>query len=286
MNHFRWPINRALFFLGLAFIFITSFLWADTFAEDSLPALSGRVVDNTDLLSPTVRASLTEKLSSLEEKTGAQIVVATLPTLSGHDIETFANSLFRRWALGQKQMNNGVLLLIAPSERQVRIEVGYGLEGVLTDALSSTIINAIILPNFRQDNFEKGIVEGVAAIADLLTGSKADFDARVHDYQQIEQERVRQQQRQDMIANTVAVLIFLFFFVLPVLASIFGTKVGPRRYRWLGIVFVLWFLGSGRGGGFGGGGFGGGFGGGSGGFGGGFGGGGGSSGGGGASGRW
>lgn len=282
MNHFRWPINRALFFLGLAFIFITSFVCADTFAEDSLPALSGRVVDNADLLSPTARASLTEKLSSLEDKTGAQIVVATLPTLSGHDIETYANSLFRRWALGQKQMNNGVLLLIAPSERQVRIEVGYGLEGVLTDALSSTIINAIVLPNFRQDNFEKGIVEGVAAIIDVLTGSKADFDARVHEYQQIEQERLKQQQRQDMIANTVAVLIFLVFVVLPILASIFGTKVGPRRYRWLGIVFVLWFLGSGRGGGFGGGGIGGGFGGGSGGFGGG----GGSSGGGGASGRW
>lgn len=282
MSHFRWPINRALFFLGLAFIFITPFVCANTLAEDSLPALSGRVVDNANLLSPTARASLTEKLASLEDKTGDQIVVATLPTLSGHDIETFANSLFRRWALGQKQMNNGVLLLIAPSERQVRIEVGYGLEGVLTDALSSTIINAIILPNFRQDNFEKGIVEGVAAIADVLTGSKADFDARVHNYQQIEQERLKQQQRQDMIANTVAVLIFLFFFVLPVLASIFGTKVGPRRYRWLGIVFVLWFLGSGRGGGFGGGGFGGG----SGGFGGGFGGGGGSSGGGGASGRW
>ena len=286
MNHFRWPINRALFFLGLAFIFITSFLCADTFAENSLPALSGRVVDNANLLSPAVRASLTEKLASLEDKTGDQIVVATLPTLSGHDIETFANSLFRRWALGQKQINNGVLLLIAPSERQVRIEVGYGLEGVLTDALSSTIINTIILPNFRQDNFEKGIVEGVAAISDVLTGSKADFDARIHDYQQIEQERIRQQQKQDMIANTVAVLIFVFFVVLPVLASIFGTKVGPRRYRWLGIVFVLWFLGSGRGGGFGGGGFGGGFGGGSGGFGGGFGGGGGSSGGGGASGRW
>lgn len=282
MNHFRWPINRALFFFGLAFIFITPFVCANTLAENSLPALSGRVVDNANLLSPTARASLTEKLASLEDKTGDQIVVATLPTLSGHDIETFANSLFRRWALGQKQMNNGVLLLIAPSERQVRIEVGYGLEGVLTDALSSTIINAIILPNFRQDNFEKGIVEGVAAIADVLTGSKADFDARVHNYQQIEQERLKQQQRQDMIANTVAVLIFLFFFVLPVLASIFGTKVGPRRYRWLGIVFVLWFLGSGRGGGFGGGGIGGGFGGGSGGFGGG----GGSSGGGGASGRW
>ena len=271
MNHFRWPINRVLFFLGLAFIFITPFVCADTFGEDPLPALSGRIVDNADLLSPTARASLTEKLASLEDKTGDQVVVATLPTLSGHDIETFANSLFRRWALGQKQLNNGVLLLIAPSERQVRIEVGYGLEGVLTDALSSTIINEIILPNFRQDNFEKGIVEGVAAISDVLTGSKADFDARVHDYQQIERERLKQQQRQDMIANTVAVLIFLFFVVLPVLASIFGTKVGPRRYRWLGIVFVLWFLSSGRGGGFGGGGFGGG---------------GGSSGGGGASGRW
>lgn len=283
MKFFHWPILTRLFIIfGLAIWSITTFNVAT--GKDSFPVLSGRVVDNAHLLSASTLDTMTRELAALERQTGDQIVVATLSTLSGHDIETYSNTLFRRWALGQKQMNNGVLLLVAPTERQVRIEVGYGLEGVLTDALSAVIINTLILPNFREGKFENGIVEGVATIKDILTGSKADFNARVKAHLQIEHEKLKQQQKQEMITNVAAFIIFVIFVVLPILASIFGTKVGPRRYRWLGIVFVLWFLGSGRGG-FGGG-LGGGFGGGSGGFGGGFGGGGGSSGGGGASGRW
>lgn len=283
MKLFHWPILTRLFIIfGLAIWSITTFNVAT--GKDSFPVLSGRVVDNAHLLSASTLDKMTRELAALERQTGDQIVVATLSTLSGYDIETYSNTLFRRWALGQKQMNNGVLLLVAPTERQVRIEVGYGLEGVLTDALSAVIINTLILPNFREGKFENGIVEGVAAIKDILTGSKADFDDRVKAHLQIEHEKLKQQQKQEMITNVAAFIIFVIFVVLPILASIFGTKVGPRRYRWLGIVFVLWFLGSGRGG-FGGG-PGGGFGGGSGGFGGGFGGGGGSSGGGGASGRW
>lgn len=283
MKLFHRPILTRLFIIfGLAIWSITTINVAT--GKDSFPVLSGRVVDNAHLLSATTLDKMTQELAALERQTGDQIVVATLSTLSGYDIETYSNTLFRRWALGQKQMNNGVLLLVAPSERQVRIEVGYGLEGVLTDALSAVIINTLILPNFREGKFENGIVEGVAAIKDILTGSKADFDDRVKARLQIEHEKVKQQQKQEMITNVAAFIIFVIFVVLPILASIFGTKIGPRRYRWLGIVFVLWFLGSGRGG-FGGG-LGGGFGGGSGGFGGGFGGGGGSSGGGGASGRW
>lgn len=283
MKFFHWPILTRLFIIfGLAFWSITTFNVAT--GKDSFPVLSGRVVDNAHLLSASTLDTMTRELAALERQTGDQIVVATLSTLSGHDIETYSNTLFRRWALGQKQMNNGVLLLVAPTERQVRIEVGYGLEGVLTDALSAVIINTLILPNFREGKFENGIVEGVAAIKDILTGSKADFDDRVKAHLQFEHEKLKQQQKQEMITNVAAFIIFVIFVVLPILASIFGTKVGPRHYRWLGIVFVLWFLGSGRGG-FGGG-LGGGFSGGSGGFGGGFGGGGGSSGGGGASGRW
>lgn len=283
MKFFHWPILTRLFIIfGLAIWSITTFNVAT--GKDSFPVLSGRVVDNAHLLSASTLDKMTRELAALERQTGDQIVVATLSTLSGYDIETYSNTLFRRWALGQKQMNNGVLLLVAPTERHVRIEVGYGLEGVLTDALSAVIINTLILPNFREGKFENGIVEGVAAIKDILTGSKADFDDRVKAHLQIEHEKLKQQQKQEMITNVAAFIIFVIFVVLPILASIFGTKVGPRRYRWLGIVFVLWFLGSGRGG-FGGG-LGGGFGGGSGGFGGGFGGGGGSSGGGGASGRW
>ncbi|OLY47116.1 TPM domain-containing protein [Bartonella apis] len=271
---------RIIFFIILAF----SSVWTLSNASSgglNFPELSNRIVDNAHLLSSETKTSLGTKLASLEQKTGDQIVVATLPSLYGYDIETYANGLFRHWALGQKQINNGVLLVVAPNEREVRIEVGYGLEAILTDALSSTVINAIIIPNFRNGNFDKGISEGVNAIEDILTGSKADFDSRIKAYQQIEQEKIEQQRKQDLIANAITFIVFFIFVVLPILASIFGTKVGPGRYRWLGIVFVLWFLGSGRGGGFGGG-----FGGGSGGLGGGFGGGGGSSGGGGASGRW
>lgn len=283
MKLFHRPILTRLFIIfGLAIWSITTINVAT--GKDSFPVLSGRVVDNAHLLSASTLDKMTRELAALERQTGDQIVVATLSTLSGYDIETYSNTLFRRWALGQKQMNNGVLLLVAPTERQVRIEAGYGLEGVLTDALSAVIINTLILPNFREGKFENGIVEGVAAIKDILTGSKADFDDRVKAHLQIEHEKLKQQQKQEMITNVAAFIIFVIFVVLPILASIFGTKVGPRRYRWLGIVFVLWFLGSGKGG-FGGG-LGGGFGGGSGGFGGGFGGGGGSSGGGGASGRW
>ena len=271
---------RIIFFIILAF----SSVWTLSNASSvslNFPELSNRIVDNAHLLSPETKTSLGTKLVSLEQKTGDQIVVATLSSLYGYDIETYANGLFRHWALGQKQINNGVLLVVAPNEREVRIEVGYGLEAILTDALSSTVINAIIIPNFRNGNFDKGISEGVNAIENILTGSKADFDSRIKAYQQIEQEKIEQQRKQDLIANAITFIVFFIFVVLPILASIFGTKVGPGRYRWFGIVFVLWFLGSGRGGGFGGG-----FGGGAGGFGGGFGGGGGSSGGGGASGRW
>lgn len=255
---------RIIFFIILAF----SSVWTLSNASSgglNFPEISNRIVDNAHLLSSETKTSLGTKLASLEQKTGDQIVVATLPSLYGYDIETYANGLFRHWALGQKQINNGVLLVVAPNEREVRIEVGYGLEAILTDALSSTVINAIIIPNFRNGNFDKGISEGVNAIEDILTGSKADFDSRIKAYQQIEQEKIEQQRKQDLIANAITFIVFFIFVVLPILASIFGTKVGPGRYRWLGIVFVLWFLGSGRGGGFGGG-----FGGGSGGFDGGF----------------
>lgn len=271
--------------MGLALSTVCTLSVALAGGLDNFPRLTGRIVDNANLLTGETQQSITTELASLEEKTGDQIVVVTLPSLSGYDIETYANSLFRRWALGQKQINNGVMLLVAPNERAVRIEVGYGLEGVLTDALSATIINAIILPNFREENFDKGIKDGVTAIEEVLTGNKADFESRIKAYQQIEQQKIEEQRKQEFLANFVTFAIFFIFVVLPILASIFGTKVGPRRYRWLGIVFVLWFLGSGRGGGFGGG-FGGGSGGFGGGFGGGFSGGGGSSGGGGASGRW
>lgn len=278
LDYWRYALKLFIFIGLIAGSILTH---TNAFSQQNFPSLNGRVVDGAHLLTDASKEALTQKLASLERQTGDQIVVATILTLSGYDIETYANKLFRHWALGQSQMNNGVLLLVAPQEKEVRIEVGYGLEGVITDAIASVIINTIILPNFREGKLENGIIEGVNAVEDILTGDKADFDARLKAYKQLEEKQAEEQKKQELISNFVVGVLFLFIFVLPILASIFGTKVGPRQYRWLGIVFVLWFLGSGRGGGFGGG-FGGGMGGGSGGFSGG----GGSSGGGGASGRW
>lgn len=287
-------LRRQLSILLLVFIFslasVIPLRFGSAFSQTVGPALTGRIVDNANLLSSEAKLRLTNRLKALEQKTGDQIVVATVKTLNGYDIETYSNELFRRWALGQKGMNNGVLLLVALQDRVVRIEVGYGLEAIVTDATSSVIINTIILSNFREGNFETGIVEGTEAIADLLSGNGADFEARIKAKKALEKEKAKKLKQRELISDIIFLVFFFIFVVMPILAAIFGTKVGPRKYRWLGIVFTLWFLkirntsgfGGGRGSGWGGGGFGGG----GGSSGGGFSGGGGSSGGGGATGRW
>jgi uncharacterized protein len=144
------------------------------FALD-FPPLTGRVVDNAGILNPDVRSDLADKSKYLEDKSGIQLVVATVPSLQGSDIETFANGLFRTWKLGQAQKNNGVLLLVAPNEHKVRIEVGYGLEGTLTDAVASVIISSAIVPRFKTGDFSGGVERGVGGILDVLTGDSADW---------------------------------------------------------------------------------------------------------------
>lgn len=123
-------------------------------------SLTGRVVDAAGIIDPAQRQQLVQKLADFEAKSSDQLVVVTVPSLNGEDIETYSNRLFRAWALGQKQENNGILLVVAPNDRKVRIEVGYGLEGVMTDALSSIIINGTIIPEFRSGNYSQGIVQG------------------------------------------------------------------------------------------------------------------------------
>jgi uncharacterized protein len=139
------------------------------------PALTGRVVDQAGVMSDESRSDITAKSQALEQKSGTQLVVATVKSLEGSDIETYANQLFRSWALGQAQKNNGVLLLVAPDEHKVRIEVGYGLEGTLTDALSSVIISSAIIPSFKTGDFSGGIERGVDGIISVLSGDTADW---------------------------------------------------------------------------------------------------------------
>ncbi len=142
------------------------------------PALSGRVVDEAGIIPAETKISLDLKLSDLETKSGIQIVVATVKSLDGGDIETYANGLFRKWQLGEKTKNNGVLLLVAPNDRRVRIEVGYGLEGTLTDALSKVIITNAVTPRFKTSDFGGGIERGVDDIITVLTTDSSEWQKR------------------------------------------------------------------------------------------------------------
>jgi uncharacterized protein len=139
------------------------------------PPLTGPVVDQANILPAASRSDIAAKSIALQEKSGIQLVVATVRSLEGSDIETYANQLFRTWKLGQAQKNNGVLLLVAPAEHKVRIEVGYGLEGTLTDALSSAIISGAIVPRFKTNDFPGGIERGVDGVISVLNGDTTDW---------------------------------------------------------------------------------------------------------------
>ena len=128
------------------------------------PPLTGRVVDQANLLDPATEQALTEKLAALEASSTDQLVVVTVNSLQDQEIEDFGYQLGRHWGIGQKENDGGALLIVAPNERKVRIEVGYGLEGYLTDALSSLIIQNQILPAFRDGDFPGGIEAGTDAI--------------------------------------------------------------------------------------------------------------------------
>ena len=147
-------------------------------APDKLPTLSGRVVDNANVLTPETRAALTARLKDLEYQSSIQFVVATVPSLQGEEIEPYANALFRKWQLGQKAKNNGLLFLIAPKERKLRFEVGYGLEGVLTDALTKLILRNAVGPKLKANDYPGGITAGVDEAIAVMTTDKSDWEKR------------------------------------------------------------------------------------------------------------
>jgi len=146
----------------------------------SFSPLTARVVDDAGILSPTTDTKLSDMLARLEKANGDQLVVVTLKSLQGHSIEDFGYQLGRYWGIGQKAKNNGVLLIVAPNEHKVRIEVGYGLEGELTDATSRIIIERDILPPFRRGDFDAGVLAGTKSILKVLGGSNpaAQSEAR------------------------------------------------------------------------------------------------------------
>jgi uncharacterized protein len=201
-------------------------------AAPSFPALTGRVVDGANILSDTTRADLDAKLAALEAKTSRQLVVVTLASLQGYEISDYGYQLGRAWGIGQAKLNNGVLLIVAPNEHKVRIEVGYGLEPVLTDALSSLIIQNAILPKFRGGDFNGGVEAGVDALVAQLSLDRSAAEAKAAAAAQ--QEGAQGQQQPGGLGLLIAIL-FIGFAIF----RVFG--------GWGFLPFL--FMGGGRGGG-------------------------------------
>ena len=248
---------KALYAAIVAFVFLA----LPATAAPSFPALTGRVVDDAHILSDGTKQALTAKLAALEAKTSRQLVVVTVPSLGGYEISDYGYQLGRAWGIGQKGMNNGALLIVAPTEHRVRIEVGYGLEPILTDAFSSVVISTQITPRFRKGDFDGGVTAGVDALIQQLSleTSAAEQKAAA---------AAQQLQHGNQNDGTGIPALIVFLVILFIIFRAFG--------GWGFLPFL--FMGGGRGfGGGGGGGWSGG---------GGFGGGGGSFGGGGSSGSW
>ena len=253
-----------MFFVKAArpFFFLTLFCFLGLpvlFALQVPPHADGYVTDRASLLSPSTKAELEAQLRAFEDRTSNQVVVATFPSLEGDSLEAFSIRLAEAWKAGQKHRDNGVIFLIFKNDRKIRIEVGYGLEGVLTDALSGQIISRVVAPYFRQGDYEGGIMAGTDAIMKATQGEFKGFQKKESSFD------VRR------LFSLLLALIFPFLYFRGL--SSYGINGRGGRYKRSGIYWL------GGGGGFGGGGFGGGGGGG-------FSGGGGGFGGGGASGGW
>ncbi|MFH1877613.1 MAG: TPM domain-containing protein [Candidatus Omnitrophota bacterium] len=194
--------------------------------EAVFPSKGGFITDNARILSEKTKTELTSLISEVEEKTGAEIAVVTVKTTEPLTIEQYAVELFAKWGIGKKGKDNGVLILVASLDRNIRIETGYGLEGVLTDLESKIIIQKLMVPAFRQGNYDLGVASGVVMVAKLLRdeyGVTLNLDSKKYPLQK--------ESRFGSAAGFIITLLFLFL--------IFGT-----RYGWL---FLL--MGSGSSGG-------------------------------------
>ena len=265
-------------------------------AQDYPARPDGPVYDGANIISPTDEALLDARLGGYNERTGRAIIVATVQSLDGEEIESYAQQLAETWDIGGAETENGLLFLVAPNDRQMRIATARGLDVRMTDIMSGRIIRDVVTPRFKADDLSGGIVAGVDAIIEQLDMDPAEARAIEEAERAAAAGRSREEQGGFPIGTLVWFGFLFFFFILPML----GRMKGGRRYRGRGSGIaggvgqvILWSainsaMNSGRGssgGGWGGGGFGGGGGGGGGGFGG-FGGGGGGFGGGGASGSW
>jgi uncharacterized protein len=157
---------------SIVFLLLFMLLTGSILSAADIPYLTGRVTDDAQILSETTRQSLTKSLKEHEDRTGNQIAVLTVPTINGESIEEYAVDVFQAWKLGQKGKDNGILIVVVPNDRRMRIEVGYGLEGTLTDGMAGQIIRSVMTPKFKNGDYDGGITDGVRAIMSVLEGGK------------------------------------------------------------------------------------------------------------------
>jgi uncharacterized protein len=207
----------------------------------TFPPLTGRVVDDAHVLTPEITADLTQKLAALQAKNGRQLVVVTLASLQGQEISDYGYQLGRTWGIGQKGTNTGALFIVVPSERKVRIEVGYGLEPILTDAETSVILQQNVLPKFRAGDVAGGVVDGTDALVQQLGLDDAAAQAAAAQATTV-QEQVHTQPRHHNALGS----IFAFLLVIFVLSAFFR---GGRRGGGMGWILPLMFMGGMGGGG-------------------------------------
>lgn len=231
---------------NLLYSFFILLLISSSAAALNIPKPTGYVNDKAGIISQTVELKLEQFLRDFEKSDSTQITILTIPTLDGEALEEYSQRVFENWKIGQKGKDNGALLLIAKAEKKVRIEVGYGLEGRLTDLLAGRIIDNEISPKFKQGDFDGGIVSGIVGMAESVRGEYTGTG------------RTNNRKKKSSPFG----FIFLLMFLGPLLGRLGGRRSG--RYRRSGVFFGGPFMGGG-GGGFGGGGFSGGGGGGGGG---------------------
>jgi uncharacterized protein len=213
-----------------ALLLVAALLFSSPALAVDFPPLTGRVVDQAGLLSPDQEAQLTARLEALQRASSRQLVVATVPSLQDLPVEDYGYQLGRAWGIGQGQANNGIILLVAPNERRARIEVGYGLEPIVTDALSSQIINTQMLPRFRDNDYAGGIIAGADALIRQL-GAPPEAQERAALAAQQAENRSKasghRSSRGSSIVGAIVPFVIIFFFVLPA----FGAAARGRRYR-------------------------------------------------------
>jgi len=200
-------------------------------ADVAVPPLSGRVVDQTGTLSSGDIASLTQKLKDLETRKGSQVAVLIVPTTQPETIEQFSIRAAEAWKVGRKKIDDGALLVVAKDDRKLRIEVGYGLEGSLTDVTANRIINEIIVPKFRTGDFSGGVAAGVDRIIAVIDGEKLPAP-------------VPREQNPDLFSHldpTNPFVLFALIIMGGILRSVLGRLVGSAATG--GVVGVLaWFV--------------------------------------------